>query len=729
MIVVLMFYIFLNVLKSKEYSKDNFINAYFNDTPEQFKMDGTQVNNIMSNEMRKRYKSPKIILRNIKDKGKMARNPERYMYSSLTGEKMPIEDFTHTNMKPFFGGRMKQNMDHEINVSKLENFTGVQKFRHEKTNEKCFNDIHKNVNDNELGYIKQFDRMEVSKMQNNVTPSKQIRVGPGYSSENKYESKPSGGFNHSEMIHSANMYKDIDDLRVKTNPKVSYEGVVVDGHKEYVRGEVNDMNKNRVETFYEKTEADLFKTTGAYTKASMKPCQDVKKTARQDTTQEYKGTSYDPTKSVYNEFKSSGPIKKTLFGEFGFRNANVPDGQTTKEDHGRKNVMVYQNERDITSTKTRSGNITTLIKSLIAPIQDIFKPAQKEYMIKNARAFGGNVNGHNKQTIYDPNSTAKTTIKETTIHNESTGNINGHLKQTIYDPNSTAKTTIKETTIHNESTGNINGPLKQTIYDPNGIARTTIKETTIHDKTTGNMKVVPTSVVYDPKEVAKVTLKETMKDYANNTNIKGSMKATLYNPDDGAKTTVREMTEDAERDGNVSAVQQGDAYKTTKYSAKNTNKEMTSDSDYYGMPENADGNGYETAKFEAKNTQKELLSDKDYMGISKNDVDKATSYEAIYNSVINDVNESLLDEREPTNSSAKVTNGKDAIKNTRERNDCNMKTYRSANNYDKITSMPPSKQMVNMKHTKSEVESDRLDSVLVDEFNKNPYTQSLHSSY
>lgn len=696
LIVVLMFYIFLNVLRSKEYSKDSFINAYFNDTPEQFKMNGAKVNKIMSNEMRKRYKSPKIILRNIKDKGKMNRNPERYMYSSLTGERMPIEDFTHTNMKPFFGGRMKQNMDFEINDSKLETFTGVEKNRPKKTNEKCFNDIHKNVIDNKLAYITQLERMQGSKIQNNVTPSEQIRVGPGYS-KNKYESKPSGGFQQSEMAYSANMYKDIDELRVKTNPKVTYGGVVVEGHKEYLRGEVNEVNKNRVERFYEKTEADLFKTTGAYTKESMKPCQDVKKTARQDTTQEYKGTSYDPTKSVYNEFKASGPIKKSLFGEFGFRNANVSDGQKTKEDYGRKNVMVYQNERDITTTKTRSGNITTLIKSLITPIQDVFKPTQKEYMINNARAFGGNVNGPNKLTIYDPNGIAKTTIKETTIHNE--------------------------------STGNLNGPLKQTIYDPNGIARTTIKETTIHDKTTGNIKVVPTSIVYDPKEVAKVTLKEIMKDYANNTNVKGAMKATIYDPDDNAKTTVREMTENAERDGNVSAVQQGDAYKTTEYSAKNTNKEMTSDNDYYGMPENAEANGYETANFAAKNTHKELLSDNDYVGVSKNDVDKATSYEAIYNSVINDVNESLLHEREPTNSSVKVANGKDAIKVTKEKNDCDLKMYRSVNNYDKISSVTPSKQMINMKHTKSEMESDRLDSVLVAEFEKNPYTQSLHSSF
>lgn len=660
-----MFYVLVNVLKSKKYSKDNFINDYFNDKPQQFKMNKNKVNRIMKNELQKRYKSPKIIFRNIKDKA-MNRNSENIMYSSLTGERMPVEDFTHTNMKPFFGGRMKQNMRSDINASKLENFTGVEKERKQKTNGKCFNDIHKNVknvNNDKLSYITQLDRMQKSKMQNNVLPSEQVRVGPGYSS-NKYENKPSGGFHQSDLAYNAKIYKNIDELRVETNPKVSYEGKIVDGHKEYKRGEVKDFGKNRVETYYEKTHDDLFKTTGAFTKAAMKPCQDVKKTSRQETTTEYKGVSYNPKSSYKNEFQSSGPIKKSLFGEFGFRNANVADGQTTKEDHGRKNIMVYQNERDITSIKTRSGNITTLIKSLIAPIQDIIKPAQKEYMIKNARSFGGNVNG----------------------------------------------------------------PVKQTIYDPNGIARTTIKETTIHDKTTGNIKVIPTHVVYDPQEVAKTTLKETLKDYSNDINIKGSMKPKLYDPDDHTKTTVREITENSERDGNVSVVQQGDGYKNTEYVAKNTNKELTSDSDYYGMPENENGNGYETTVYEAKNTQKELLSDNDYMGITKNDVDKAASYEAIYNSVINDVNESLLHGRSPTNSSTKITSGKDALKNTKEKNDCDMHSYRTINNFDKISSMPPSKQMLNVNINKSEFASDRLDETLLSEFNKNPYTQSLHSA-
>ena len=47
---------------------------------------------------------------------------------------------------------------------------------------------------------------------------------------------------------------------------------------------------------------------------------------------------------------------------------------------------------------------------------------------------------------------------------------------TVYDPNDVAKTTIKETNIHNEREGNMSGPKKLMVYDPNDVARTTIKE-------------------------------------------------------------------------------------------------------------------------------------------------------------------------------------------------------------------------------------------------------------
>ena len=56
---------------------------------------------------------------------------------------------------------------------------------------------------------------------------------------------------------------------------------------------------------------------------------------------------------------------------------------------------------------------------------------------------------------------------------------------TVYDPNDIAKTTIKETNIHNDHDGNLQGPKRLTVYDPNDVARTTIKETNIHDNRLG----------------------------------------------------------------------------------------------------------------------------------------------------------------------------------------------------------------------------------------------------
>ena len=58
------------------------------------------------------------------------------------------------------------------------------------------------------------------------------------------------------------------------------------------------------------------------------------------------------------------------------------------------------------------------------------------------------VNVPNKQTVYDPNDVARTTVKETTLHETGDQNVTNVKKQTIYDPNDVAKTTIKETTLH-----------------------------------------------------------------------------------------------------------------------------------------------------------------------------------------------------------------------------------------------------------------------------------------
>ena len=81
----------------------------------------------------------------------------------------------------------------------------------------------------------------------------------------------------------------------------------------------------------------------------------------------------------------------------------------------------------------------------------------------------------------------RTTIHKTISPEEINMNMKVHSKSSVKDPNDVAKTTIKETNIHDSRTGNLGGPIKLTVYDPNDVAKTTIKETMIDNKHTGNV--------------------------------------------------------------------------------------------------------------------------------------------------------------------------------------------------------------------------------------------------
>lgn len=656
--------IILHMLKSEMNKSQSLENAeiFFNDLPEMYRYTTDEVKRSMQGEMNRRYADENIILRNIKSRKMQKQNDGKYYVSPLTGEKMLIEEFTHNNMKPFFGGRLKQNMDFDVHDSKLEAFTGISKTKCDKDSERCFADIKSTSKDFDPAYLTQKSRMVVPNSKNNVMPIDSVRVGPGFDPNDKFSSAPSGGLQQTDLAYSSGMFKSVDELRSKTNPKVTYDGQILYGQKGSKRGEVKDLQKNRVERFYEQDHGDLIKTTGAFTKDKMRPCFEEKQTKRQTNVQEYKGAPHQNKASNQQPApKNSGPVKKSFLNSFGLR--NLANKNVKKDDdYGKKNISIFTNGKDLTTVSAREGNIASLFKSMISPIQDILQPTTKEFTIGAARSFPGNVNGPNKLTI----------------------------------------------------------------YDPSGVARTTIKETLIHDKTTGNLRVDAATVVYDPNDVARTTLKQTMDNYSNDANLKGNSKPRIkyVNPLDH---TTKELTEDSKRDGNVSsAIQHGDGYRNASFNSDPTNKEITSDHDYYGMPENQDGDGYKSTNFEAKSTQKQFLSDNEYTGIQGTDnSSKPESYEAILNSVMNDVNEQLLEGREPTSSSVKLTTGVQGIKTTKERDDCSMRAARDTTNYQ-LSVEGPKKELLNVrdfsKH--SDIEN-RLDTSVLDQLAENPYAISL----
>jgi hypothetical protein len=489
----------------------------------------------------------------IRDNLKEDQEKEKVL--SLSGEYISKENFTHQNMVPFYGGAIKQNMDDKANRVLLETFTGVSDLQKNKCEVGSFYDLSKgNIHGSQDSTDYYKDRIVAPTNRANEFPIPQLHVGPGIGEG--YSSTPTGGYQQFEAQDFAKS-RCVDQLRTKLNPnknaigitdnqKKTYEGRVVEGLKvrSGVRGSIGKVNKNRVERSYEQTEDMWFKTTGANLKPTKNGDWDVKETNRQTTSKQQIGTAFASGQLARKyDSKVKQSSRQQLKGNYFGTGSLDKYGLGSKYDYGKSQILVYNNERDITTTKVYQGNVTSLIKAIMAPIEDMIKVTKKQEGVNNPRHFGNmKIQFPSKQTIYDPNDVARPTIKETTIHEYILGNLKGNEKLTIYDPNDVAKTTVKETVVHEYLLGNLKGNEKLTIYDPNDVAKTTIKQTTVQDYILGNLKGNEKLTIYDPNDVARTTIKQTtVHDYILG-NLKGNEKQTIYDPNDVARTTIKEMT-------------------------------------------------------------------------------------------------------------------------------------------------------------------------------------------
>jgi hypothetical protein len=484
--------------------------------------------------------------------------------SLLSGVEVNQKDFTHNNMTPYFRGNMKQNTDPNANNGMFERFgVGVAEIKR-KTEMKGMFVPETNVNvfdDTSLDSVR--DRMVGSKIKNNVLPFDQVRVGRGL--DQGYNGDPVGGFQQVNMRDYVKP-KTIDDLRVGGNPKVTFEGRVVDGQKGKNRGVVGEVVQNKQSTFFENNPDRYFKTTGAYTKDKQRPEFEVKETNRLNP-QPYTGGAFANEKGSEQRPAVQNPLRNILKN---FQNANlslVGIGKGARDDHGKASVQVYGNERDVTTTRVHKSNITTLVKAFVAPMQDIMKHGRKEYMVDNGREYGHlSAQIPTKQSVRDPNDVVRTTIKQTLIHDEVAGmtNMRGPTKLTVYDPNDVTRTTIKQTTLNDIQNANIRGgAFKSTVYDPNDVTRTTVKQTTIHDSEAANVRSTAyKSKVYDPSDVTRTTIKQTTIHDSEAANVRSTAyKSTVYDPNDVTRTTVKQTTIHDSDNANIRST----AYKPTVY--------------------------------------------------------------------------------------------------------------------------------------------------------------------
>lgn len=551
---------------------------------------------------------------------------------SLSGKYIDKENFKHNNQIPFFGGSIKQSIEPFANDSIMLSRNGTDYLYKQKSEVKSFYDKCQNLGNingsaNQTNYLK--ERINESRIKNNVFPVPQVQVGPGLNKG--FSAEPTGGYQQFDTRDYA-MPKTVDDLRVANKPKETFKGVTLDGIKYKMRGDIGSVAKNKPERFWEQTQDMLFGTKGVVNKQMDIPDQLVKDTNRQDVKSDYIGPAFGHDQQERTRDSAVHVPRKPQFGEIGLTNATGTNyGQGDKDDHGKSTIFVYNNERDITSTKVYQGNITSLIKSIIAPVEDMIRTTKKEEFIDNPRHFANM---------------------------------------------------------------SIQIPAKQTLKDPNDVAKVTIKETLIHDGTINNLAGPKRLAVYDPDDIAKVTLRQTMGEVETTLNLAGKNKVQAYN-DNPSKTTIKETTIDNERIGNTDRFTGGlggNAYETTEFDARNTQKQFLSDNDHYGQVGRDAGLGYQTNEYDARNTQKQFLSDNDYFGTAASATDKKqTIYDTMYNAHITPNKEVTLVGRDPTQTGAKDFVGKEGYDNlVHHKMEADYKSARETPNVDRLYNEIPS---------------------------------------
>ena len=315
---------------------------------------------------------------------------------SLTGNPVDRESFFHNNMVPFFGGTVKQNIEENSNQTLLESFTGNDPNYQQKVEVKR-DDLFKPVanltnpygTSNLDGY--NLDRYIVSNLRNNQAPIEPIRVGPGLNQG--YTAEGSGGFQQANTLDFV-LPKTVDELRVKTKPKVSYEGVVVPGSHIAKPGKVGVVAKNKPDTFYVNGPDRLFTSVGDVTGPTLRPDILIRYTNRKTT--ELKNRvgpataaaigSQPQMKPVFKEstrinFVGANPRNQNAVGQWQIDGPN----RSIPNDYGRGSMKTKPNNRQVTGPKMQVTNLSVPNKNAMAPNQPNVRHTRKTNVVGNNR--------------------------------------------------------------------------------------------------------------------------------------------------------------------------------------------------------------------------------------------------------------------------------------------------------------------------------------------------------
>jgi hypothetical protein len=392
-------------------------------------------------------------------------------FESINGDCFLAKDFTHNNMVPFFGSKVTQSSGTRDNFAILDSRVGAGSEIIRKVERAP---LFKPEDNGHLAYgaplQTEFLRSRVipSTRINNVLPWEQQKVAPGLGLG--YTTEGSGGFNSGMTDRQSWLPPNVDDLRCKTNPKLTYR---LDGHEGAAVSNVKNLGTiGQVEKYSQDSTvalgANRWLTTNGSTIGQMSHPKQMMPETNNCSTEYYGSGSNNTHQGIYTKSHAEEPHRNDQTESININPvAATGKGHINDNDYGRTGYNVLNNNRtDPSKPNGTFGMVNSIVKGMFTPIMDILKPTRKQDIIYNANQLG-NIQSHVPcLPLTNPHDCLKTTNKETTIDKIGLNYLNvSHINGTGggYEATNTIVKSQQRNVGNSEYTGNmgntINAPM------------------------------------------------------------------------------------------------------------------------------------------------------------------------------------------------------------------------------------------------------------------------------
>ena len=358
----------------------------------------------------------------------MAQNPPgdvgtgRQPQMSLTGQPIDPQDFKHANMVPFFGAKIKgATVNADIAEGVLDNMQGAgsQLIRKREAAplfkpQKDLGFAHGAPNSSAF----MLSRVNPGTRMANVKPWAEEKVAPGLGRGFTTEGGP--GFNSGMEDRDAWLPKTVNELRVDTNPKMTFG---LEGHQGPAIAAVSDpatkatqgqVAKYRPDTDYKVGASRWFTTTGLEHAPTARGIEVLQPQNRPETQCDYYGPRDGETEAGYVQGKYRAPKRNELGPEQLPPAAAEGRQGVAAGDREIQSYHLLANNRETTRQGTEFGVVGGAVKAIVAPILDLLRPSRKEDVVGNLRGTGNAHSNVANVPVYNPADRTRTTIREMT---------------------------------------------------------------------------------------------------------------------------------------------------------------------------------------------------------------------------------------------------------------------------------------------------------------------------